>query len=98
MIYYGCSHVMEYDDALLVVSLDDVTTSRVLTSSMAALVKTTTIIQWEESPGAIVAFWGRIQIALQEVMQLGRNTRQQRQFQKQHMTAADFELEIEENV
>jgi toll-like receptor 13 len=66
---YCLTHVMDYDDALIIVCLDDVT-SYELTSSMMAVLKTTTYIQWWETMDAIRAFWGRLQQALHEVLQL----------------------------
>ena len=60
------SHVMDYDDALIVACLDDVA-SRALTSAMMAVMKTTTYIQWAEHPDARASFWGRLQIALREI-------------------------------
>jgi toll-like receptor 13 len=52
-------HAMDYDDALLVVCLDGVA-SREMTTSMMAVMKTTTYIQWAEHPDAIHALWGRV--------------------------------------
>ena len=63
---YCLSHAMDYDDALIVVCVDDVT-SRDMTTAMMAVMKTTTYIQWAEHPDARAAFWGMLQIALQEV-------------------------------
>ena len=61
-------HVMDYDDELIIVCLDDVS-SRELTAAMMAVLKTTTFIQWVDDADAIVSFWGRLGIALQEVIQ-----------------------------
>ena len=61
------SHVMDYDDELIIVCLDDVT-SRELTGAMMAVLKTTTYIQWVNDADAIASFWGRLGIALQEVI------------------------------
>ena len=63
---YCLSHAMDYEDALIVVCVDDVT-SRDMTTAMMAVMKTTTYIQWAEHPDARAAFWGMLQIALQEV-------------------------------
>jgi toll-like receptor 13 len=60
------THVMDYDDALIIVCLDDIT-SYELTSSMMAVLKTTTYIQWNRHPDAVRAFWGRVKQALHEV-------------------------------
>ncbi|KAK7091913.1 toll-like receptor 13 [Littorina saxatilis] len=64
---YCLRHVMDYDDALIVVCLGDVA-SRDLTSSMMAVMKTTTYIQWVDDDDAIASFWGRLKEALQEVV------------------------------
>ncbi|XP_070191358.1 toll-like receptor Tollo [Littorina saxatilis] len=60
------SHVMDYDDTLLIVCLDDVT-SRDMTPAMMAVLKTTTYIQWEDHGDAVDSFWGRLRLALREV-------------------------------
>ena len=60
-------HVMDFDDALVVTCLDDVE-SRDLTTAMMAVLKTTTYIQWEDHPDAIASFWGRLQIALEDIL------------------------------
>ena len=62
-------HVMDYDDELIIVCLDDVS-SRELTAAMMAVLKTTTYIQWVDDTDAIASFWGRLGIALQEVIRL----------------------------
>nr|KAG5702838.1 hypothetical protein BaRGS_001920 [Batillaria attramentaria] len=61
------SHVMEHDDALLVVLLHDVP-AHDMTSTMMAVLKTTTYIEWGEEPDARASFWGRIRIALNEIL------------------------------
>jgi hypothetical protein len=63
---YCLNHVMDYDDALIIVCVDDLT-SYELTSSMMAVLKTTTYIQWDRHPDAVRAFWGRLKQALHEV-------------------------------
>ena len=60
-------HVMDYDDDLLVVCLHDVA-SRNLTSTMMAVYKTTTIIQWGTGAEEEASFWGRLHIALNEIV------------------------------
>nr|KAG5696788.1 hypothetical protein BaRGS_012811 [Batillaria attramentaria] len=60
-------HVTEHDDDLLVVFLEDIP-SRDMTSYMMAVMRTTTYIEWADSPEARTAFWGRIQLALHDVM------------------------------
>nr|KAG5691250.1 hypothetical protein BaRGS_015218 [Batillaria attramentaria] len=62
------THVMDNDDALLVVRLYDVA-SRDMTSAMMAVMKTTTYIEWEDQADARASFWGRLRIALQEILQ-----------------------------
>jgi hypothetical protein len=66
---YCLSHVLEHEDALIIVCLDDVN-SYEITSAMMAVLKTTTYIQWAEQRDAIHSFWGRLEIALNEVMQV----------------------------
>nr|KAG5699935.1 hypothetical protein BaRGS_018234 [Batillaria attramentaria] len=63
------SHVIENDDALVVVCLDDVS-SRDLTPAMMAVLKTTTYIQWDENPDATASFWGCLEQALQEILEV----------------------------
>ena len=65
---YCLHHVMDYDDALVIVCLDDVT-SRDMTTAMMAVLKTTTYIQWAELDEAVESFWGRLHLALHEVME-----------------------------
>ncbi|XP_070204893.1 toll-like receptor 2 type-2 [Littorina saxatilis] len=60
-------HVIETDDALIVTCLDDMTSLDV-TSTMVAVLKTTTYIQWDECPYAIASFWGRLERALSEII------------------------------
>ncbi|XP_070209298.1 toll-like receptor 2 [Littorina saxatilis] len=60
------SHAMDYDDALIIVCVDDVTSSE-MTSAMMAVLKTTTYIQWEEIGDAMEAFWGRLRLSLNEI-------------------------------
>jgi toll-like receptor 13 len=59
------SQVMEYDDALVIVCIDDVT-SHEMTPTMMAVLRTTTYIQWVGLGDAARSFWGRLQVALQE--------------------------------
>ena len=65
---YCLHHVMDHDDALIVVCVDDVA-SRDMTTAMMAVLKTTTYIQWAELDEAVESFWGRLHLALHEVMQ-----------------------------
>jgi hypothetical protein len=64
---YCLSHVMEHEDALIIVCMDDIM-SYEITPAMMALIKTTTYIQWVYHPHAIWSFWGRLEIALNEVL------------------------------
>nr|KAG5701421.1 hypothetical protein BaRGS_032753 [Batillaria attramentaria] len=61
------SHVMENDDELLVVLLEDIP-SRDLTPAMMAVMRTMTYIEWEDEPEARASFWGRLRIALNEIL------------------------------
>ncbi|KAK7101415.1 toll-like receptor 13 [Littorina saxatilis] len=63
------NHVMNYDDVLLIVCVDDVA-SRDMTAAMMAVLKTTTYIQWEELDDAVRSFWGRLRLALHEIIPL----------------------------
>ena len=64
---YCLSHVMDTDDVMLITCVDDVA-SRDMSAAMMAVLKTTTYIQWRENDAdAVRAFWGRMEIALQEV-------------------------------
>ena len=65
---YCLSQVMDYDDALIVVCVDDVT-SRNMTTAMMAVLKTTTYIQWAEHDDAIGSFWGRLHLSLRDVIE-----------------------------
>nr|KAG5702067.1 hypothetical protein BaRGS_032316 [Batillaria attramentaria] len=65
------NHVIKNDDALLVVCLEDLS-SRDLTPAMMAVLGTTTYIQWNDDSDARRSFWGRLQIALHEVMRSPR--------------------------
>ncbi|XP_070181141.1 toll-like receptor 3 [Littorina saxatilis] len=61
------THVMDFDDALIIVCLDDVP-SRDLTTAMMAVLKTTTYIQWMDDRDAITSFWGRLRVAVNEIL------------------------------
>ena len=65
---YCLRQVMDYDDALIVVCVDDVT-SRNMTTAMMAVMKTTTYIQWAEHDDAIGSFWGRLHLSLRDVIE-----------------------------
>nr|KAG5688700.1 hypothetical protein BaRGS_029526 [Batillaria attramentaria] len=60
-------HVMENGDELLVVLLEDIP-SRDLTPAMMAVMRTMTYIEWEDEPEARASFWGRLRIALNEIL------------------------------
>nr|KAG5708852.1 hypothetical protein BaRGS_009261 [Batillaria attramentaria] len=59
--------MLEREDSLLVVLLSDIP-SRDLTPAMMAVMKTTTYIEWADEPEARASFWGRIQLALHEIV------------------------------
>ena len=61
-------HVFDNDDDLIVTCLDDVA-SRDVTSTMTAVLRTTTYIQWPRDPDAAASFWGRIERALHQILQ-----------------------------
>jgi hypothetical protein len=61
---YCLRHVMDYDDALVIVCIDDVTSHEMTT--MMAVLRTTTYIQWVGLGDAARSFWGRLQVALKE--------------------------------
>nr|KAG5687319.1 hypothetical protein BaRGS_011725 [Batillaria attramentaria]KAG5712803.1 hypothetical protein BaRGS_007400 [Batillaria attramentaria] len=60
-------HVMDFDDALVVVMLHDIP-ARDLTTAMMAVMKTTTYIEWDDTPDARASFWGRLRVAFREIM------------------------------
>ena len=61
-------HVLATDDALVVACLDDMLALDV-TPTMAAVLQTTTYIQWlATDPAATRSFWARLAVALQEVL------------------------------
>ena len=61
-------HVFDNDDDLIVTCLDDVA-SRDVTSTMTAVLRTTTYIQWPRDPGASASFWSRLERALHQILQ-----------------------------
>ena len=60
-------HVFDNDDDLIVTCLDDVA-SRDVTSTMTAVLRTTTYIQWPHDPQASASFWMRIERALHQIL------------------------------
>nr|KAG5709803.1 hypothetical protein BaRGS_032627 [Batillaria attramentaria] len=64
--------VMERDDVLVLVTLQE-TVSRDLSGAMLAVMRTTTYIEWDDSPRARASFWGRLRIALEDVLQIVAN-------------------------
>jgi hypothetical protein len=64
---YCLRHVMDYDDNLLIVCVDDVVSTE-MTTAMMAVLNTTTYIQWAWHRDAIRSFWGRVRLALQEIL------------------------------
>ena len=68
---YCLTHAMDTEDALVIVCIDDVTSSDDITSAMMAVLKTTTYIQWvgeRQGRAAVDSFWGRLRVALNEVI------------------------------
>ena len=61
-------HVFDNDDDLIVTCLDDVA-SRDVTSTMTAVLRTTTYIQWPQDPDSAASFWGRLERALHQILQ-----------------------------
>ena len=61
-------HVFDNDDDLIVTCLDDVA-SRDVTSTMTAVLRTTTYIQWPQDPGAAASFWNLLERALHQILQ-----------------------------
>jgi hypothetical protein len=53
--------------SLLIVVIDDVITRR-MTEAMMAVIKTTTYFQMAEHQDAIHSFWGRVRLALADIM------------------------------
>ena len=60
-------HVFDNDDDLIVTCLDDVA-SRDVTSTMTAVLRTTTYIQWPRDPCASASFWRRLERALHQIL------------------------------
>ena len=65
---YCQSCVMERDDVMVLVALRE-TESRDMSNAMLAVLRTTTYIEWEEQPDAVTSFWGRLELALHDVIQ-----------------------------
>ena len=61
------THVLDQGDALIIACLDDLP-ARAMTSSMMAVLKTTPYIQWADDEDAVAAFWGRLDLALQDII------------------------------
>ena len=61
-------HVIDNDDALVVVCLGDMM-ARDLTLSMMAVFNTMTYIQWQDESEARASFWGRLRLSLSELIQ-----------------------------
>ena len=60
-------HTLDYGDALIITCLGDVA-SRDLTSTMAAVLETTTYIQWRDNRDAVTSFWDRVTLSLRDIM------------------------------
>lgn len=65
------NHTMDHDDALVIACIDDVTSGADLTPTMMAVLYTTTYIQWAEESDARASFWGRLTLALSEIIPPG---------------------------
>lgn len=65
---YCQSHSMERNDVMVLVILHE-TSSRAMTPAMLALLRTTTYIQWSEEHDAKSSFWGRMNLAFNDVFQ-----------------------------
>nr|KAG5709056.1 hypothetical protein BaRGS_004695 [Batillaria attramentaria] len=65
-------HVVENDDVMVIAILQNVP-SRDLSPTMMALLKTTTYIQWAEEPEARASFWGRLRLALNDLLDEGES-------------------------
>nr|KAG5694688.1 hypothetical protein BaRGS_010014 [Batillaria attramentaria] len=61
-------HVMDTDDMLVIILLEDVA-PRDLTGSMRAVMNTVTYIPWSDEEEGRASFWGRIRLALHEVIE-----------------------------
>ncbi|XP_076467077.1 toll-like receptor 2 type-2 [Babylonia areolata] len=65
-------HVLDMDDALVVVALGELARARDLSTTMMAVLKVTTYVQWERDPPGdpevLESFWGRLRIAFEEVL------------------------------
>ncbi|XP_076453842.1 toll-like receptor 4 isoform X2 [Babylonia areolata] len=59
-------HALDNDDALVVILLEDAS-SRDLTSTMTAVLTTTTYVQWQECPDMRSSFWRRLGLSLAEL-------------------------------
>ena len=60
-------HVFDNDDDLIVTCVDDVA-SRDVTSTMKAVLRTTTYIQWPQDPRGSPSFWRRLERALHQIL------------------------------
>ena len=60
-------HTLDYGDALIVTCLGDVAT-RDLTSTMAAVLETTTYIRWRDNRDAVTSFWDKVTLSLRDIM------------------------------
>lgn len=60
-------HAMDHGDRPLVACLHDIP-SRDLTASMLAVMKTSEYFQWDCDPDVTASFWGRLALALDEIL------------------------------
>ncbi|KAK7112901.1 toll-like receptor 2 type-2 [Littorina saxatilis] len=65
---YCQSCVMDRDDVMVLVALEE-TESRDMSSAMLAILRTTTYIEWAGKEAARSSFWGRLSLALNDVVQ-----------------------------
>ena len=61
--------VMERDDVMVLLMLEE-TESRDMTGPMLAMLRTTTYIEWADEPPARASFWGRLKLALNDVIEI----------------------------
>ncbi|XP_076467960.1 toll-like receptor 4 [Babylonia areolata] len=61
------SVVMERDDVMIVVMLQE-TGCRALTTTMMAILHTTTYLRWTDQDSARASFWGRLRLALGDLL------------------------------
>ena len=60
-------HALDNEDALIVACLDDVALCD-LTSTMIAVLNTTTYVQWGQNPYIRGSFWDRLELSLRDII------------------------------